>query len=133
MNLFTTYTPEETKFLLSLENIKFSREKHPLFVEIDIHKLKKFYKKRVEKKEIIKEFDFVLVEKGKIGVVKNSKVVRVLEKGDCFISKVFLDEDVLLLGMQDSEVVFFSVGEDKEIYENILKCIAGKMKNKILL
>jgi hypothetical protein len=80
MNLFTTYTTEETKFLLSLTDKKFTRNVHPIFLGVDTNKLSHFYNKSFPKKEIIKDFEFIIVNKGKIGVVKNRKVVKVLKE-----------------------------------------------------
>lgn len=134
MNLFTTYTTEETKFLLSLTDKKFTRNVHPIFLGVDTNKLSHFYNKSFPKKEIIKDFEFIIVNKGKIGVVKNRKVVKVLKENDVFgILKYFLNEDYILLTMDDCEITFFGIGECEEIKNNLLVYLSKQIKDKIII
>jgi len=133
-NLFTTYTKEEIKFLLSLTDKKFTRNIHPILEGVDIHKLSHYYNKKVPKKEIIKEFEFVIVNKGKVGVVKNAKIVKILKENEIFgILKNFTDEDYILLTLEESEITFFGIGKCEEIKNNLLKYVANKIKDKLII
>jgi len=133
-NLFTTYTKEEIKFLLSLTDKKFTRNLHPILEGIDIHKLSHFYHKKVPKKEILKEFEFIIINKGKIGVVKNGKIVRILKENEIFgILKNFTDEDYILLSLEESEITFFGIGKCEEIKNNLLRYLANKIKNTLII
>ena len=134
MNLFTTYTSEETKILLSLTDKKFTRNVHPILLGIDTHKLSHFYNKTFPKKELIKEFEFIIVNKGKVGVIKNGKIVKTLQKNDIFgILKNFLDEEYILLTLEDCNITFFGIGECEEIKNNLLSYLAKYIKNKVII
>jgi len=136
MNLFTKYTQEETKFLLSLTDKKLTREGiHPILLCVDTHKLSYFYKKKFNKKEIIKEYEFFIVNKGKIAVVKNGKIVRTLKKDDVFgLLKTFTNEEYTLLVLEDnSEVTLFGIGKCEEIKINLLKYLAEQVKDKFIM
>ena len=50
MNLFTKYSEEETKFLLSLTNKTFLNKTVPILSGVDIKKLTNFYTKDFQKK-----------------------------------------------------------------------------------
>jgi len=124
MNLFTSYTPEETKFLLEVAQKKIEIQ-HDIFTGAKRDKMKYFRIKRFNKKDFIKEYDFVFVKKGKIGVISGGKVIRVLKDKDCFgYAKKFLGKDYTLLAMEDSEVVLFDIGDDIVLAKNLLKYIS---------
>ena len=136
MNLFTKYSEEETKFLLSLTDKKINREgNHPIFLCVDTHKLSHFYKRKFNKKEIIKEYELFIVNRGKIAVVKNGKIVRTLKKDDVFgILKTFTNEEYTLLVLEDnSEVTLFGIGKCEEIKNNLLKYFANFVKDKVII
>ncbi len=123
MNLFTSYTPEETKFLLEVIQKKIEID-HDIFTGVNKDKMKYFRIKRFNKKDFIKEYDFVFVKKGKIGVISGGKVIRVLKDKDCFgYAKKFLGKDYTLLAMEDSETVMFDIGEDVTLALNLLKYV----------
>jgi len=136
MNLFTKYSEEETKFLLSLTDKKLTRERgHPILLCVDTHKLSHFYKKNFNKKEIIKKYEFLIVNKGRIAVVKNGKIVRTLKKDDVFgILTTFINEEYTLLVLEDnSEVTLFGIGKCEEIKINLLKYLAEQVKDKVII
>jgi len=136
MNLFTKYSEEETKFLLSLTDKKLTRERvHPILLCVDTHKLSHFYRKKFNKKEIIKKYEFLIVNKGRIAVVKNGKIVRTLKKDDVFgILTTFINEEYTLLVLEDnSEVTLFGIGKCEEIKINLLKYLAEQVKDKIII
>ena len=134
MNLFISYSPEETRFLLEIGEKHITRNVHNFFHGLDVHKLEHFKKKKLSKKDIVRDFEYILVEKGKVGVVKNNKVVKILQDNDCFgVLHTFLKEDYILLALEESEVTFFGIGSYKEAYENILRCVAKKLNGKILI
>jgi len=134
MNLFVTYTPEEIKFLKSLM-IKDVKDLNNLLLFKDLKKEDFSYleEKKLAKKEIINKFDFIYVKKGRIGVVKNSKIVKILRKDNCFgFLKVFNNEEFVLISIEESEVLLFNV-ETKRGMEKILNCVAKEIKNKVLI
>jgi len=134
MNLFVTYTPEEIKFLKSLM-IKDVKDLNNLLLFKDLKKEDFSYleEKKLAKKEIINKFDFIYVKKGRIGVVKNSKIVKILRKDNCFgFLKVFNNEEFVLVSIEESEVLFFNV-ETKKGMEKILNCVAKEIKDKVLI
>ena len=134
MNLFVTYTPEEIKFLKSLM-IKDVKDLNNLLLFKDLKKEDFSYleEKKLAKKEIINKFDFIYVKKGRIGVVKNSKIVKILRKDNCFgFLKVFNNEEFVLISIEESEVLLFNV-ETKKGIEKILNCVAKEIKNKVLI
>jgi hypothetical protein len=134
MNLFTSYTPEETKFLLSLTDKKFTRNVHPILLGVNTHKLSHFYNKTLPKKEIIKEFEFIIVNKGKVGVIKNGKIIKTLKENDIFgILKNFLNEEYILLTLENCNITFFGIGECEEIKNNLLTYLSKQIKNKIII
>lgn len=134
LNLFTEYNKKETKFLLNLTDKKFTREVHPILKGVDIHKLSHFYNKKFQKKELIKEYEFIIVNKGKVGVVKNGKIIKILNKGDVFgLMKNFANEDFILLTLEESEILHFGIGKCEEIKENLLNYVASKIKNKLII
>ena len=134
MNLFTKYSEEETKFLLSLTNKTFSNKTIPILSGVDIEKLTNFYTKYFQKRDLIKEYEFIIVNSGKVGVIKNAKIVKILKKGDVFgFLKVFLNEDYTLLVLEKSDITFFSLGEDVKIRDNLFKYLINKLKNKVII
>ena len=136
MNLFTQYTQEETKFLLSLTDKKITREGvHPILLCVDTHNLSHFYKKKFNKKEIIKEYEFFIVNSGKIAVVKNGKIVRTLKKDDVFgLLNTFANKEFTLLVLEDnSEVTLFGIGKCEEIKINLLRYFAEQVKDKVII
>jgi len=134
MNLFTTYSEEETKFLLSLINKTFPNKTIPILSGVDIEKLTNFYTKDFQKRDLIKEYDFIVVNSGKLGVIKNAKIVKILKEGDIFgFLKVFLNEDYTLLVLEKSDITFFSLGEDIKIRDNLFKYLINKLKNKVII
>ncbi len=124
MNLFTSYTPEETKFLLEVVQKKIEI-KHDIFTGVNKDKIGYFKQIRLSKKEVIKDYDFVFVKKGKLGVISGGKVVKTLKEGECFgYAKKFLGEEYVLLVMENSEVVLFDIGEDVILAKNLLKYVS---------
>ena len=135
MNLFTTYTKEETETLLKIGRKKsFAIKKIPLFQGVNINKLDHFEKKSIKKKEIIKDFEFIFVESGKIGVVKNGKIIKILTKYELFgILNLFLNEEYMLLALEESKIICFGIGEDIQIYRNLLEYVSTKIKGKVII
>jgi len=137
MNLFTKYTEEETKFLLTLRDKKLTREggTHPILLCVDTHKLSHFYRKTFNKKEVIREYEFLIVNRGKIAVVKNGKILKTLQVDDVFgLLKTFANEEYTLLVLEDnSEVTLFGIGKSEEIKINLLKYFADNVKDKVVI
>ena len=135
MNLFTTYTKEETETLLKIGRKKsFATKKIPLFQGVNINKLDHFEKKNIKKKEIIKDFEFIFVESGKIGVIKNGKIIKILTENELFgILNLFLNEEYILLALEESKIICFGIGEDIQIYHNLLEYVSTKIKGKIII
>ena len=134
MNLFTTYTKEEIKFLQDIVN-KNSKclKSMPMFSGLKKDDFSHFHEKRVSKKEIVEQFDFIYVKKGKIGVIKNGKIVKVLKESDCFgFLNVFSNEKFVLIGAEESEVILFGI-KDFKVMESILYCVAKEIKGKVLI
>ena len=135
MNLFTTYTKEEIKFLKEIvEKERGEVLKVKLFTGLKKEKDFLYFKEKIiTKKEILSDFDFVYVKKGKLGVVKDNKIVKILKEKDCFgFLNVFLSEKYLLVALEESDIILFNVNS-KEGIENILSCVAEKVKDKILI
>lgn len=134
MNLFTTYTNEETKLLLEIGDRSFRRKINSLFNGVNINELDHFYRKKIIKKEVITSFEFVFVENGKVGVVKDGKIIKILNENDCFgLLNVFLKEDYVLLALEDSEITFFGIGKNIAMYKNIMEYFAKKIKDTIVI
>ncbi|GAB6045844.1 hypothetical protein JCM11957_14420 [Caminibacter profundus] len=134
MNLFTTYTNEETKFLLEIGDRSFPRKINSLFNGVNINELDHFYRKKIIKKEVITNFEFVFVESGKVGVVKDGKIIKILNENDCFgLLNVFLKEDYVLLVLEDSEITFFGIGKNIAMYKNIMEYFVKKIKDTIVI
>jgi len=134
MNLFTSYTKEEIKFLQEIvsNNIK-KIKNNSIFMGLNKDDFSHFHEKRVLKKEIIEKFDFIYVKKGKIGVIQNGKIVKVLKENECFgFLNVFSNQKSVLIGAEESEVVLFGIKTEK-VMENILYCVAKEIKNKVLI
>ena len=135
MNLFTTYTPEETKFLLSLvtdQVIEFSEI--PFFEGINKKELDNIliYKRfvKLSKKEILKDYDYLIILKGKLAVIDSNKVLKVLNKYDLFgFSKVLFNKNYTLVAAEESEVLLFNHDYHPIISERLLKYLA---KGKVL-
>jgi len=134
MNLFTTYTKEEIKFLQEIINKKMKRIKvNSLFVGLKKDDFSHFHEKKVSKKEIVEKFDFIYIKKGKIGVIQNGKIIKVLKADDCFgFLNVFANEEFVLIGVEESEIVLFGIKTQKGM-ENILYCVAKEIKDKVLI
>ena len=134
MNLFTTYTKEEIKFLQEVINKKIKKIKHSsIFIGLNKDDFSHFQEKKISKKEIINKFDFVYVKKGKIGVIQNGKIVRILKEDECFgFLNVFANEEFVLIGVEESEIVLFGIKTQKTM-ENILYCVAKEIKGKVLI
>jgi len=134
MNLFTTYTKEEIKFLQEIINKKIKKIKNnSIFMGLKKDDFSHFHEKKVSKKEIIEKFDFIYIKKGKIGVIKNGKIIKVLQENDCFgFLNVFANEEFLLIGVEESEVIFFGIKNFK-VMENILYCVAREIREKVLI
>jgi len=121
MNLFVSYTPEETKFLLEIVN-KTVEIKHDIFTGVNKDKMGYYKIRKVLKKEIIKDYDFIFVKKGKIAVIENGKIIKTIKEDECFgFSKKYLNKAYTLLAVEDSEIVFFDIGEDIVLAQNLLK------------
>jgi len=134
VNLFTTYTNEETKLLLEIGDRSFRRKINSLFNGVNINELDHFYRKKIIKKEVITSFEFVFVENGKVGVVKDGKIIKILNENDCFgLLNVFLKEDYVLLALEDSEITFFGIGKNIAMYKNIMEYFAKKIKDTIVI
>jgi len=134
VNLFTTYTNEETKLLLEIGDRSFRRKINSLFNGVNINELDHFYRKKIIKKEVITSFEFVFVENGKVGVVKDGKIIKILNENDCFgLLNVFLKEDYVLLALEDSEITFFGIGKNIAMYKNIMEYFAKKIKDTIVM
>jgi len=134
MNLFTTYTKEEIKFLQEVINKKIKKiKKNPIFTGLNKDDFSHFHEKKVSKKEMISKFDFVYVKKGKIGIIQNGKIVKVLKEDECFgFLNLFSTEKFILIGVEESEVVLFGVKTQKAM-ENILYWVAEEIKGKVLI
>jgi len=134
MNLFTTYTKEEIKFLQEIVNENSKQLKSmSIFSGLKKEDFSHFYEKSISKKEIVEKFDFIYVKKGKIGVIKNGKIVKVLKENDCFgFLNVFANEEFVLIGAEDSEIILFGI-KDFRVMENILYCVAKEIKQKVLI
>jgi hypothetical protein len=129
MNLFVSYTPEETSFLLEVAQKKIEI-KHDIFSGADKEKMGYFKIQRFSRKDMIHNYDFVFVKSGKLGVVFNGKVVKTLKEGECFgYAKKFLGKDYVLLVMEESEVVMFDIGNDVVLAKNLLKYVSERIKN----
>jgi len=121
INLFTSYTPEETKFLLEIAN-KTIEIKHDIFTGVNRDKMGYYKIRKVLKKEIIKEYDFIFSFFTKIGVIENGKIIKTIKEDECFgFSKKYLNKAYTLLAMEDSEIIFFDIGEDVVLAQNLLK------------
>jgi len=135
MNLFTTYTKEEIKFLKEITK-KESKEllKIKLFTGLQRDKdFVYFREKIVNKKEIISNFDFIYVKEGKLGVIEGNKVVKILSRGDCFgLLNVFSNKKFLLVSLEKSVIIFFNI-KTKDAMENLLDCIVENISGKILI
>ena len=106
MNLFVSYTIEETKFLLEIANKKIEI-KHDIFTGVNRDKMGYYKMQKILKKEIIKNYDFIFIKKGKIAVIENGKIIKTIKDGHCFgFSKKYLDKTYTLLALEESEVVF---------------------------
>ena len=131
MNLFVSYTPDETKFLLEIENKKIEI-KHNLFRGVNKEKLAYFKQETVEKKEIIEEFDFIFIKKGKLGVIEKGKIIKILKENECFgYLKKFLDKEYILIALEKSEIIKFDIGEDIELTKNLLRYISERVEEII--
>ena len=124
MNLFVSYTIEETKFLLEIANKKIEI-KHDIFTGVNKDKMVYYKMQKILKKEIIKNYDFIFVKKGKIAVIENGKIIKTIKDEHCFgFSKKYLDKTYTLLALEESEVVLFDIGEDIVLAQNLLKYLA---------
>jgi len=134
MNLFTTYTKEETKFLLEIGNKSFPSKKNNFFTGIDTSKLSHFKRKTVEKKDTIENFEFIFIQSGRIAVVKNKQIIKILKKNECFgFLNTFLHEQYNLIALEKSEIILFGLGENIDIYKKIMECIAKDIKDKLII
>jgi len=134
MNLFTTYSKEEIQFLQEIVNENSKQLKSmSIFSGLKKDDFSHFYEKKISKKEIVEKFDFIYVKNGKIGVIKNGKVVKVLKKNNCFgFLNVFSNDKFILIGAEDSEIILFGI-KDFRVMENILYCVAKEIKGKVLI
>ena len=134
MNLFTTYTKEEIKFLQEVINKKMKKtKKSSIFAGLNKDDFSHFQEKKISKKEMINNFEFIYVKKGKIGIIQNGKIAQVLKEEDCFgFLNVFANEKFILIGAEESEVVLFGIKTQKAM-ENILYWVAKEVKGKVLI
>jgi len=131
MNLFTTYTKEEIKFLQEIIKKKINNDS--ILMGLNIDDFSYFQEKKILKKEMIEKFDFIYVKKGKIGVIQNGKIVKILKEGACFgFLNVFANERFVLIGAEESEIILFGI-KDFKAMENILYCFAKEIKEKVLI
>jgi len=134
MNLFTTYTKEEIKFLQEVISKKINKKiNNSILAGLNKDDFSHFYEKSILKKEIVEKFDFIYVKKGKIGVIKNGKIVKILKENDCFgFLNVFANEKFILIGAEESDVILFGI-KNFTVMENILYCVAKEIKEKVLI
>ena len=122
MNLYTSYTPEEVHFLLSLTDGK--KPEIPFFrglTKAEVSKITSKYKVfELKKKEVIKEkYDYIWVFKGDVGLVRDSKLTKLSQN-----SGAVLNGRYAVVSVSESRVACFNIKGDDYItsvfYKNIL-------------
>ena len=127
MNLFTKYTQEEINFLLTIRRNKIKEikdlNKIKYFKNVDKKDFEYIYIKILEKKEILDEYDLLIVMKGKIGVVDNKKIKKIIKNGEIFGIKSLINNNNknTLIAIENSEVLLFKVKNKKsQFFYNLL-------------
>ncbi|WP_459978242.1 hypothetical protein [Nautilia lithotrophica] len=133
MNLFTEYTNEETEFLLSLTNNKYTDVKKEVkflngiddFV-ID-KEIKKIEIKLINKKSVIDTYDIIYLIEGEIVALKENKVLKKIKKDEIFgINKFIKKENIYLVTTQDSKICFIEFKSKKSVFIKLLNEIVDK-------
>jgi len=135
MNLFTKYTQEEINFLLTIRRNKIKEikdlNKIKYFKNVDKKDFEYIYIKILEKKEILDEYDLLIVMKGKIGVVDNKKIKKIIKNGEIFGIKSLINNNNknTLIAIENSEVLLFKVKNKKsQFFYNLLLELIIKFK-----
>ena len=115
MNLFTTYIKKEISFLLSLNDLS----KKYL---VDKKEFEYIYVKFLKVNDLIKDYDFVIILNGELGVIRNKKIVKRLSNGDIFgIQNLKQKCNDSLISIKNGEVLFFKLKSQKsKFFYNLL-------------
>jgi len=129
MNLFTKYTPDETAFLLNIvdkRGIKLSDD-------VELINVKYLKIKHLNKKEIIDNYDFIFLKKGKLAVIDKNKIIKIIKPGEVFgFMKKFFSKNLPILAVDNSEVVMFDIGESYAALEKLTKYLIEKEIEKLI-
>jgi hypothetical protein len=136
-DLFTEYTKQETEFILSLADFKadeikseFNITSIPLFKNCNVDEVLDYYEiKKVSKREVINEYDYVWVIKGSLGVIQNGKIVKKVKNSLFGLMKGFFGINYSLIAIEESEVLFFNIKSDEQILLNITEFLLNELKN----
>jgi len=140
MNLFTTYTPEETQILLSLTNNKYTDVKKEVLFLRNMHDyqidrfVKKIELKELPKKSIIEHYYFIYVVEGMVAVLKNNRVVKKLKKNDLFgLRQMSKNEKYFLVTLTEAKICFIEPKEDNLLFLHICEYLfSGECKNILI-
>ncbi len=115
--LFVTYTKEEVDFLHSLLKEKFDVN-ISIFKGVDKKEFLKYEYHELKSKQVLKNYDYIWVIDGEIGIIKNNKLIKKIGKNEgYFCEKV--KGGSYLIALKDSKIVDFDF-EDGSIVSSII-------------
>ncbi len=129
MNLFISYTPEETAFLLNLVEKKGIK----LSDDLELFNVRYFKSVILKKRDIIKTYDFIYLKKGKLAVVDKEKIIKIIKPGEVFgFCKKFFGKKYPVIAVNDSDLILFDIEESYYALKKLIKYLIKKeIKNVV--
>ncbi len=117
MNLFTEYTKEETLFLLELKKSKILNVNYktfPIFNNVDKKDFSYFKAEKIDKKEVLYEYDFIYIISGKIAVLKDKTIIKILSNDSLFgLSTKVKKTNFSLITLTETKIIKFDIKNNK--------------------